>query len=67
MQTLCDPFQTPSTLMHPSRTLSTMIESYLMRLEAMKLFFRPYRFPRLLGQSPPSCSPEKRGKESGWV
>jgi len=30
----CDPLQTPATLSHPSRTLSALIESYLMRLEA---------------------------------
>ena len=30
----CDPLQTPATLYHPSRTLSALIESYLMRLEA---------------------------------
>jgi len=34
MQTLRDPLQTPATLHHPSRTLSELIESYLMRLEA---------------------------------
>jgi len=34
MQTLADPLQTPATLSHPSRTLSALIESYLMRLEA---------------------------------
>jgi len=30
----CDPLQTPATLHHPSRTLSALIQSYLMRLEA---------------------------------
>jgi len=30
----CDPLQTPATLSPPSRTLSALIESYLMRLEA---------------------------------
>jgi len=32
MQTLADPLQTPATLLHPSRTLSELIESYLTRL-----------------------------------
>lgn len=30
----CDPLQTPATLLHPSGTLSALIESYLTRLEA---------------------------------
>jgi integrase/recombinase XerC len=34
MPTLADPLQTPATLHHPSRTLSGLIQSYLIRLEA---------------------------------